>query len=369
MGTIRRRTTGAFELRITHRKLARPYYTTHDDEDAARAYDARIRAGLDAGTIDPNTLVAGRPVVSAEWLSVVLRGYLNTATLAATDRPLVEFLQERIKPVRIDAITFGWVESWVATMKAEKLAPGTIRKRVECLARAIDWRNRREHELDAMPANPLRLLPKGYSAYPDGQVVDVERDRRLAPDEQARIEAAILGERRPDRQRPLPQQDAAAFRRLFVLIVATGMRLREAYTLRWVQVSHELRTIRLAKTKTGRSREIPMTREVAELLQPAGAPGALVFPFWSGEDGDLKPCTARLSARFASAFDYAGVADLTEHDLRHEATCRWMLMRDAEGRWLFRAEEVMKVTGHRTERTFRRYLSLRGSDLAERLWG
>ena len=57
----------------------------------------------------------------------------------------------------------------------------------------------------------------------------------------------------------------------------------------------------------------------------------------------------RLSRAFARAFDYAGCADLREHDLRYEATCRWVLMRDQKGSWMFRTEELMKITGTETQ--------------------
>lgn len=112
-----------------------------------------------------------------------------------------------------------------------------------------------------------------------------------------------------------------------------------------------------------------MTREVHDWLAAgAGAADDLVFPFWDGDEGSLDRTTSRLSRLFGRLFNYAGCAGLTEHDLRHEATCRWMLMRDEQSRWLFRAEEVRRITGHRSVQQFERYLSLRGSDLAERLW-
>ena len=62
------------------------------------------------------------------------------------------------------------------------------------------------------------------------------------------------------------------------------------------------------------------------------------------------------------------LADLRFHDLRHEATCRWMDKRDEEGRWMYRPEEVRRITGHKSPVMFDRYLSLRGSDLADRMY-
>jgi integrase len=74
-----------------------------------------------------------------------------------------------------------------------------------------------------------------------------------------------------------------------------------------------------------------------------------------------------LSQRFATLFDYAGVPDCTEHDLRHEATCRWVTLRDASGHWVFSETEVCKILGWSDTRMMLRYASLRGEDLSARL--
>lgn len=348
---VRLRKNGTFELRIIHRRLPRPYHTTHDSEADARTYGARIEAMLDRGEVPAElTQAPGRPLA----LSAVLSRYLGEGTIAASDRPRVQWLQENVR-IQLDELTYLWVQQWVQRMKrSERLAPGTIRKRVESLARAVDWHHRLIHDLDEIPANPLRLLPRGYSSYgpEDGErVLDVRRDRRLAPGEAERIEAALAG--------PMLL--------LFRLIVNTGLRLREAYSLRVEDVRPGQRTIHVPRSKTGTTRDVPMTRETHAWLRELPRDG-LVFPFWGGDPAELDRTTRRLSAAFASAFARAGVEGLTEHDLRHEATCRWMSMQDAGGRWLFRAEEVRRITGHKSAQLFERYLSLRGSDLAERLW-
>lgn len=372
MASIRKRSNGTFELRVVHRNLEKPYYTTHDSEVDAERYAAKLKEALDRGQV-PSEL---RPQqAKATPISQVLRHYLNDAPVSATDRPLVTFLQERLD-VTDKGVTVLWVDSWVSSMKRkENLAPGTIRKRVESLARAMDWWYRRQHEADDIPSNPLRTLPIGYSKYmpSDGPVqkVDQRRDRRLADGESGRIESAILGMKRDDRQRPLAVPDKDQFLLLYRLIVNTGLRLREAYTLRKSDVRLDLRTIHVATSKTGAARDVPMTPLIYGWISSGPVPttpGEFLFCFWSGEPGDLRRVTNRLSAQFARVFDYANCPDLTEHDLRHEAVCRWMLMRDDKGRWLFRPEEVRRITGHKSVQQFEAYLSLRGSDLADRLW-
>lgn len=372
MAYIRQRANGTFELQVAHRALEKTYYSTHDTRADAERYAGKLKEALDRGLVPPEL----RPTVDQSVpVSQMLRAYQNEAPLASSDKPVVAYLQENLD-LRVSGITVRWVDDWVARMKrVNHLAPGTIRKRVESLARALDWWNRQQHEADQVPANPLRMLPRGYSSYTasDGPVrrVDEQRDRRLLPGEYERIELAIQGEKREDRQRPLEIPHADSFLLMWRLIVNTGLRLREAYRLRVRDIRFDLRTVHVADSKTGRPRDIPMTRQVHNYLSGGPLPtdpGTLVFPYWTGDDRDLRKTTNRLSSQFARVFEYANCPDLTEHDLRHEAVCRWMLMRAESGQWQFRPEEVRRITGHKSVQQFEGYLSLRGSDLADRLW-
>ena len=76
--------------------------------------------------------------------------------------------------------------------------------------------------------------------------------------------------------------------------------------------------------------------------------------------------TARLSYLFSKAFRAAGSAGLTEHDLRHEATCRWFEHRTGHG-WTFSDIEIARIMGWSSLAMAVRYASLRGEDLAARL--
>lgn len=373
MATIRKRPNGTFELRVVHKSLGKPYYSTHDTKLDAEGYAAKLVDALDRGLLPPE--LVPKPVEVR--LSVVLSDYLRRGRVAPSDEPMVVWLQQNLD-MTIQAVTVRWTDAWVLSMKQkEHLAPGTIRKRVESLARAVDWWIR---DTGVNQINPLRSLPRGYASYGEGEApkgkesrVDVKRDRRLLPGEEQRIESAILGVKRPDRQRPLLMPDRADFLLLFRLILNTGLRLREAYSLRWKDVQLDLRTIRVDTSKTARGRDVPMLPTVHEwFLQTCSEisrePESRVFGFYKHPLEDPTKVTRRLSSRFATTFEYAGCEDLTEHDLRHEATIRWMLMRDGSGRWLFRPEEVRRITGHENVQMFERYFSLRGSDLAERLW-
>lgn len=370
MGTIRQRSNGTYELRVTHRALEKPYYTTHDTREQAQRYDADLKRALDAGQV-PKELQ--KPKRGKTLLSV-LETYQGWSGLAKSDVEVVSLLIRQCEDLVVGQVTLKWAYAWVSKMKRQdNLAPGTIRKRVESLARCIDWHNKREHEADNLPANPLRLLGSGYSTYgpEDGPArVDVDRDRRLLPGEAERIEAVILGAKAADRQRPIHIEDRDKFLLLWRLASHLGLRLRENYTLQVQHIRLPLRTIHVARSKTGRARDVPLPGAIYDCLIPhveGRQPEEFLFPFWLGTEADLKKCTARLSAQFARVFEHAGCEGLTEHDLRHEAICRWMEMKNSQGHWLFRPEEIRRITGHKSVQMFERYLSLRGSDLAERL--
>ncbi|WP_454731878.1 MULTISPECIES: site-specific integrase [Cupriavidus] len=380
-----------FELRVKHKLLPRPYTATFETEAEAREYGNQLEAMLAQGLI-PREAVSQPKASAGTTVGRLAREYLDAVSVSVLDRGLLDLLVLSIGAKRlVDVLQYKWVEEWVRSLKlVENLAPGTIRKRVGCLARMLDWHLKREAADGGQPlANPLRLLPKNYSTYNERErillaadkekvvKIDVERRRRLLDGEEDRILAAMNGQKREDRERPLLMPEREAMIDLFDLVASTGLRLREAYRLRPEHVLLDLWTIHVADSKTGAARDVPILPALHGMLERRlraarlRGPGAMIFPWWDGvDDSDkvLNRVTSRLSRAFGRVFRYAGCEDLTEHDLRHEATCRWVLLRDGAGGWMYRGEEVMKITGHKDPRVFMRYLSLRGSDLADRLW-
>lgn len=210
--------------------------------------------------------------------------------------------------------------------------------------------------------------------------VDVVRDRRLLPGEHEKITDALNGHKREDRQRELQMKEPEALRMLFTLIFYTGIRLMEAYTLRVDQINMNGRFINVKCSKQwyGRVkyRDVPMRRELHAALSdfltaPGIADGEFLFP-WLDDEVDektMKKVTAKLSSQFSRVFKYAMCEGLTEHDLRHEATCQWYELREPSGQWMFREKEIEKVMGWAPgSKMGSRYASFRAEDLAQRLW-
>jgi integrase len=386
MASVRATPGGKFELTIRHKLLPKRIYLTFVDRAAADQYGDQCDKLLQAGIV-PAGLVEDVSA-PAERLSIVLLAWMNTGAPAKSDMEVLQLLLGELGALRLDQITYTWAQAWVRDLKlVANYSPGTIRKRIGALSRCLDDYLRKHP--DVMLGNPLRLLPRGaatYNAQDAAQAValnktakvDQVRDRRLQPGEYGRIVKALAGEKRPDRERALELKEAEALRMLFLLIFYSGLRLREAYTLRVSQLKMKAHVIDVKSSKQwyGRlkMRSVPMRKELhaalthyLRLREVAGT--ELLFPWWDGDAANLTKVTARLSTQFGRLFDYAECAGLTEHDLRHEATCQWYELRDAAGQWMFRDKEVEKIMGWAPGSTMAaRYASFRAEDLAERLY-
>jgi integrase len=373
-----------FQLRVAHKLLPKPFYATFDDEVAAVNYGQQLEALLKRGVV-PSELLALEPRSGDDpLLAVVIRGYTEAAAPTDSDLELLGTMMTELAGLRVSGVTFQWADDYVRRLKLQRnVAPSTIRKRIGVLARVLDWHLRRTTPAGQhAPANALRLLPKGYSQFTRDEATaaeaagllhkrDLARDVRLGVDAEQLIMAALAGERRPDRERALAHDPA--FVMLFQLIVDTGLRLREAYRLRADQIDLARGLVMVEGSKGHRGvikpRMVPLKPALAKLLKAyCKGRNGLLFPFWNGQPEDLKRTTTRLSVRFSKLFEYAGVDNFTEHDLRHEATCRWVELRHPRtGSWAFGDIEICRIMGWTDTNMMLRYASLRGEDLAARM--
>lgn len=349
--------------------LEKPVYLTFDIEDEGDTFCANVEKLLDQGIVPGDIRPESRPAT----LGSVIRAYLTEAHPSGKDLEVLSTVLGAKGATAVLRIDAAWVDAWIAEMKqSERLAPATIRAKIGATARACDWAIRRK--LIALPDHPFRTLPDGYATYSarDAAIAgearrDVERDRRLEGDEEARIRAVIAAGVLPRKQRPRVIEHAAELLADFDLALETGMRMRERYTLACDQVDLRGRQVLLDRTKNGDSREVPLSSVALRVLGEQLARRQGEQWLWPWFDGDfrayqLKMRSNWLSKLYADIFAAAGCPDLREHDLRHEATSRFF------ERTTLPAEAVMKITGHRTHKMVMRYLRLRGSSLAAHLW-
>ena len=389
MAKARQKPSGKWEIGLRHASLpgGRKYFT-FDTEDEANAYASQWKLMKMANIEPPAELLKSTPKQSV-ILAHVLRAWMNSGLAAPSQQSPLGSLVMEVGEVKLSDVNYKWLMAYIQRLKVENnLTPSSIKHRVQALGRSIDEYLR--HHEDLVMANPTKLLPKGYSNYSDVDTKlaqangkdakeNISRDRRLKEGENEKIVAVLSGWERPDRERGLQLKGGNALLTMYLLIVNTGLRLKEAYTLTRGQVDMESKVIRAQNSKQWRGkvsfREVPMRPEVHQALKVYLSnrpmlPGAYLFPFMTEEPGiPITKVSQRLSFRFKIAFDYVGIVGLHEHDLRHEATCRWMEMKDATGNWMFRQEEVNKIMGWSSNSTMaQRYASFRGTDMAARLW-
>ena len=344
--------------------LEKPLILTFHDEAEGDQYCKNLEALLDRGIIPDQFQL--RPAVTS--LDDLIKVYLRDAQLSVSDRETLRTLGETVLATHVTAINVDWVDDWVQAMKrVHHYRPATIRKKVGALARCCDWGIRKKMLI--LPDTPFRTLPEGYASYTEldgklsgGVMTDTERDRRFEPGEEDRIREVLDKGILSRKQRPYAIQHKQDVIALFGILLESAMRLREVYTLTGDQIDLRGRTVNLDKTKNGDRRQVPLSSVAVRLLTPYARCQGNIFPWLGEQKGNLKLTTNYLSKLFAQLFEEAGCPDLHAHDLRHEAISR-MFERTA-----LSVEEIMKLSGHRTHKMMMRYLKLRASTLASKLW-
>ena len=368
MSTIKTFTNGTFQLRVSSKLLDKPLYVTFDTREQAETYGSQLESLLAQGIV-PKTLFERNKPGQVIWtVSRCIAEYMRDNAVPVSDSKVLSTIRPLLATARTNHLNYDWAEAWTREMKRiHNLAPSTIRHRHGALARCFDWMLRKHP--DIMIQNPLRLLKRGFATYTEedkkrviaaGKTpkVDIERDRRLDPAEEKQI-LKILDSMRNEYT-------------LFILALESAMRMRECYTIYVDQVNLKKKTIHLERTKNGDNRQVPLTSTALTLLsnyiknhaeEIKNREGRL-FPFWNGDldENVLDTTTSILSRTFRNVFAEAEIVDLHFHDLRHEATCRLY------EKTTLSDVLIAKITGHRNLRMLLRYASLRGSDLAGRLW-
>jgi integrase len=322
--TPRKTPAGKYEVQLRHPALPKGRrYFTFDTEAEAVAFTEQWRLMKQAGLQPPAEMLVAE--TDRRTLGLVIRTWSNTGKAAPTEHVTLGILMGEVGATPLASLSYRWAEQYVRDLKVKRnLAPNSIRHRVQALNHALDDFMRQNPDLRL--ANPLKLLPKGYSAYTDvdrklaeakgGRAkVDRARDRRLRPGEHEAICRSLAGHQREDRERALALEHGSAMLMLYQLIHFTGLRLKEALTLTRGQVDMERRVIRAQSSKLWRGpRGFPGGADPPRAARCPGrlrrgarhaADGAL-FPMMDGEP-DYRPVGKRVSDNFRTAFRYAGI--------------------------------------------------------------
>ncbi|MCF6188897.1 MAG: site-specific integrase [Cocleimonas sp.] len=148
------------------------------------------------------------------------------------------------------------------------------------------------------------------------------------------------------------------------LALYTGMRHSEIVNLKHSSVNLDKRTLFLSDTKNGESRTVPLSNKaigvIREVLNHPIRPidTNLLFFGEPGRDGLRRPYVT--SKIWTEARKKAGIEGLRFHDLRHEATSRFVEAGLSD-------LEVSSITGHKSMQMLKRYTHLRTENLSDKI--
>jgi integrase len=178
------------------------------------------------------------------------------------------------------------------------------------------------------------------------------RNRRLTPDEEKRLLAAV------------DQHSNPMLAWIVRIAIETGMRSSEIVTLRRSQVELGRRIVRLVETKNTLPRTVPLSQVATEQfclalnnpIRPIDTD--LIFFGEPGKDGKRRPYN--FNKVWLDIKKTVGVADFKFHDLRHEAVSRFVESGLSD-------QEVASISGYKSMQMLKRYTHLRAEDLVAKL--
>lgn len=297
-------------------------------KDDAIKWARQQELNFDKGLVDPVSLLASQP------LKLLLERYEKEITPQKKSKEsetahLRQILRHSIAEIAVSKVS----PQHIAKFRDDRLktvSPPTVRKEVTLLG-SIFGLAAREWGLAGL-TNPVI----GVKKPPNG----LARERRLHSDEQARFDSALNLCR-----------NATAIA-VIKFAKATAMRRSEILGLKWADVDLVNGTARLAITKNGLPRTVPLSPNALGILDALSSPNTdrLIFPI---SQNALRLAFNRVCRR-------ASVVDFHFHDLRHEAVS-----------YFFEAglsvAEVATISGHRDYRMLARYTHLKPTDIVKKL--
>jgi len=205
--------------------------------------------------------------------------------------------------------------------RIKEVSPSTINRELACLKtmfnKAIEWKKVKEN-----PVREVKLFKENN-----------ERIRYLKEDEIKKLLNNLSG----------------SLRIIVIIALNTGMRLSEILNLRWEDIDFSTKLIYIRESKSGESREIPMTDIVYNTLWD--------LKFTSQLKGRVSPFVFKgikkywVSHRFHYIVKKLGIKDFRFHDLRHTFASYLAMMG-------VNLKTIQELLGHKTFKMTLRYAHL-----------
>ncbi|MBU2793651.1 site-specific integrase [Acidithiobacillus thiooxidans] len=336
MATIVKNPAGTWKAVIRKQgwpTAAKTFRTKRDAEDWARQTEDAMVRGVYIQRSDSKKFI----------LDQVLDRYLQEITPTKKagdsqrrDHTSAKVLRERLGKYALSALNQKIIGQYRDARLAEGRAGNTVRLELALLSHLFTVAIR-EWEV-GLPANPVLQVSK-----PKGNV----RDRRLQREESPRLLESVRKHSNP------------MLAWVTELALETAARVEEILSLEMRDVHLERRIMILRDTKNKDTRGVPLTMRAAEIFQEAIAhyprgDSPLIFPGNPGRDGVRRPY--RINKVWKSALGRASIVGLHFHDLRHEATSRFVEIGLSDSK-------VRQITGHKSPQMLARYAHLRAEDL------
>jgi len=237
--------------------------------------------------------------------------------------PLKDFFGENhlrdIKPMMIERFKRERLATPTMHDKPERpkpRSPASVNRDLACLSKILSMAFDNEL-IDSNPMRRVRLLKENGS-----------RERFITADEEVKLFAKLTGRR-------------DHIRSVVTVALNTGMRRGEILDLQWEHVNFVARTIFIARSKTGKTRTIPMNdivfAELKALKQDAGTRDFVFSVSKTGVNIDS------IKTGWRNACAAAGLVDLRFHDTRHTFATR--LRANGVHEW-----DIRDLLGHTTTR-------------------
>ena len=253
---------------------------------------------------------------------------------------------------RVNDITPLDLSLWRDAQESTGLKPGTVVRKLGLLSGLLTWCHK---ERGWLSVNPMRSVSKPR--------VSDERSRVLSDDEQRYLLAAAGAGR------------SVWLADVLVVLLRSAMRRSEIWGMKVADVDFALSIARLADTKNGTARDVPLCAQAAAALRrlvagaekrgdsalvPVSDPHAVSLAFRRALARALakyrKDCAAT-----GAAVDAGFLANVRLHDLRHCAVTTWA------STGALSMPELMAISGHKSPRMLTRYCNLSASKVAEKM--
>lgn len=245
MASIRQR--GNFwEARVRLRgfEQSRSFNTKNDARGWATVVESEIERGI----------FTDRSEIEKYTLGDLLQRYLKEVSChkksAAAERYRIDFLlRQDIAKLKVTALSGKVMAQW-RDQRLMKASGSTTNRDLNLLSHLMTVARKEWSMPVENPVTMIRRPPENKS-----------RKRRLAPDEEARLLAALeVPERGEDGRFAGPQN--IWLKPLVSLALETAMRRSELLALRWADIDFNERFARLHDTKNGDSRDVPLSSRV-----------------------------------------------------------------------------------------------------------